>query len=349
MKATPKQLAFLGVFSLTVLITCVVVGYRAVAPTPRGRTASSSRALSEARNSSSLTSRQPTGWRSSYRSSSFSSASSAEPGNPPGSDSAGIGGEKARLASGRYGSSGASRPAPTLNNPKLVTYSLDDYLTIAERDLFKPITSPPRPKPASAQGPLPVPKEFPRIPAPVVIPNGNSNPSVPSTPPTPPPPPTPSTPPPAPSAPGSPQDIAVTGFVQSPEGWSILIENVATQEARLVELGEEEFGYRIQSIDVAKKRVILEKDGQQLQLKIGDNKKEVRPEKKAPEAAPPGSGAPGNRGAPAFGGGAPGFNFGGGAPGFNMGNNPWGQMSPDAMQRFQNWQRRRGGGRNQSG
>lgn len=350
MKATPKQLIFLGVFSLAVVVTCAVVGYRAVAPSPRSRGASASRTARPASESSPRTERQPTGWRSSYRPSSPIGAASGQQGRVQGREAAEAAGNPTRLAAGNRASN-PSRPAPTLDKPALVTYSLEDYLTIAERDPFKPIAPPPQPKPTAVRGAASF-NGFPKIPAPVVVSNANPNtssPAVPPTPPAPPPPPLPSTPPPT-SAAESPKDIAVTGFVQSPEGWFILIENVTTQEARRVGLGEEEFGYRIQSIDVAKKRVVLEKDGQQIQLRIGDNKKEVRPEKKAPEATPPspqGGGAPTRGGGPpGFGGGFPGF--GGGMPGFggppptgDTGANPWGQM----FQGFQNWQR--GGGRRQ--
>jgi hypothetical protein len=340
MKATPKQLAFLGVFFVAVMATCAVVAYRAVAPTPRNRGASASRSVRPASESGSQADRQPAGGRSSYRSSSPAWASPAEPRPGRSREATAVRRDSPPTAAGNR-SSGPSRPAPTLDKPELVTYSLDDYLTIAERDPFKPIVPQRQPKPAVARGPSSFNSGFSNIPAPVVISDANRNAAsavTPPTPPTPPPPPPPPTPPPAPEAP---KDIAVTGFVQSPEGWFILLENVTTQEARQVGLGEEEFGYRIQSIDVAKKRVVLEKDGQQIPLRIGDNKKEVRPEKKAPEGPPQGgANPPGSTGAP--GGGWPGF--GGAPPMGDMGANPWGQMPPNFLQGFQNWQRRRGRG-----
>ena len=60
--------------------------------------------------------------------------------------------------------------------------------------------------------------------------------------------------------------MAVTGFVQSDEGWLVVLENLETQEGRLVRPGDEGFGYRVQSVDMAKNQVFLEKDGQVVQL-----------------------------------------------------------------------------------
>lgn len=182
-------------------------------------------------------------------------------------------------------SAALSRPAHALDHPKLVTYSLEDYLAIADLDLFKPIIPEQRPQPKPATAPIPAAsRQWPLLPAPVLVtrPLGEQQQSLQE------PPPAFSSPPsPAPpvfqesSAAGTPpSDLAVTGYVQTASGWTILLENVKAQEARRVSPGEEAFGYRIQSLDAAANQLVLEKGGREVRLKLGNNKKEVRPPKK---------------------------------------------------------------------
>jgi hypothetical protein len=280
MKATFKQWIFLGAFTVGVVTAGAFFGYRAVAPAPRSQTSSESRTTEPPPPANGRSVRGFVGRRVSYPlAPSVSGEVRAEQtlperngSSPPARDSQGT-----AEATPRAG----SRPASTLDNPKLVTYSLEDYLAIADLDLFHPISPERKPRPvASPPAPASPSRPLPLLPAPVLI--------------------TPSPPelprplqtaeaPPAPSAPvaseplqrpNSPADLAVTGYVQTPKGWTILLENIRTQEVQRVSPGEEGFGYRIQYLDAAANQLVLEKDGQEVRLKLGNNKKEVRPSPK---------------------------------------------------------------------
>jgi len=50
------------------------------------------------------------------------------------------------------------------------------------------------------------------------------------------------------------------------------MENVKTREARMVQPGEAVFGYAIKTLDRATSQLILEKDGREFRLKLGNNK-----------------------------------------------------------------------------
>jgi hypothetical protein len=86
--------------------------------------------------------------------------------------------------------------------------------------------------------------------------------------------------------------LAVTGYVQTEDDWHILLENVATQEVRMVRPGDEEFGYLIKYIDVTADQLVLEKDGQEARLKLGNHKKESRPQPKSSPDNPQGNRVP---------------------------------------------------------
>ena len=153
------------------------------------------------------------------------------------------------------------------------------------------------------------------------------------------PPPPMDTPPPAAE---TPENLAMTGFVQSADGWYILLENLETQEGRLVRPGNEEFGYLIKNLDVASSQLVLEKDGQEVRLRLGENKKGTPPARTPPQGGGPGGGRPPNQ----PGGSSGGAGNSGGA------DNPWmqrmrerfgGNIPPEMMQRWEEWQRRRGG------
>lgn len=279
MKATFKQWVFLGIFAAGVVATCTFFGYRAVAPAPR-RPAPGSRTTETSSPASGRSVRGFEGRRVSYP---LAASVSGEPGKSKAPAGNGSNSSQARGSQGTGGTTPppASRPASALDNPKLVTYSLEDYLPIADLDPFHPISSE-RKTPPKAASPAPASpsRQWPLLPAPVVTARPLPEPlkplqtaEAPSS-------------PAVPAAsepfqrPNPPSDLAVTGYVQTQAGWTILLENVRTQEVRRVSPGEEGFGYRVQYLDAAANQLVLEKDGQEVRLKLGNNKKEVRPSPK---------------------------------------------------------------------
>lgn len=276
MKATLKQWVFLGIFAAGVVTTCTFFGYQAVAPAPRHYTAPGSRTTEAPSPASGRSVRGFEGRRISYPLAASVSGETGKNKAPTGN------GSNSSLAGGSQGTGrtvppSASRSASTLDNPKLVTYSLEDYLAIADLDPFHPISPEGKtlPKAASPAPSFPS-RRLPLLPAPVLTPQPLLEPLRPLQ--------TAEAPlPSVPTAsepfqrPNPPSDLAVTGYVQTQAGWIILLENVRTQEVRRLSPGEEGFGYRIQYLDATANQLVLEKDGQEVRLKLGNNKQEVRP------------------------------------------------------------------------
>ena len=271
MKVTLKQWIFMGVSTGVVVISCVVMGYRAVAPSSNRPSVSES-AIAAAKPESR---RKPT-QSSLGRRRSYSLAVPSNPGDgklgettPPG----GPAGKK----NGPAGTSAATDPetgeAPALASRELVTYTLDEYMAIADVDPFQPIIAAPKPQPKAAP-PRPAVRELPPFPVPLLLSALPEEPQesqelelFPLA----------SAPPPVASPPPEPEginDLAVTGYVQTPQGVRILLENVKTREARMVQPGEDSFGYEVKTLDRATGQLILEKKGREFRLKLGNNKQE---------------------------------------------------------------------------
>jgi hypothetical protein len=88
------------------------------------------------------------------------------------------------------------------------------------------------------------------------------------------------------------KNIAFTGAVGMPSGQQALIENLQTKETRFVSQGESAFGYRVMTI--SSQLVVLEKNGLQFTLTMGENKTDAPP---AP-GPKPGEQKPGQPGQP---------------------------------------------------
>ncbi|MDD3925688.1 MAG: hypothetical protein PHT33_03410 [bacterium] len=102
------------------------------------------------------------------------------------------------------------------------------------------------------------------------------------------------------------KSMAFTGVVESGGEKRALLENLSTSETRFAAQGEEIFGLRL--AEIGERYIILEKDGSQVRLEMGENKSDSVPGAKA--AAPagaaagqtPATGRPGSVSTPAAGG-----------------------------------------------
>lgn len=149
------------------------------------------------------------------------------------------------------------------SNPKPAAESKseDPYAIIVKRNLFKPLTTG-----SLAQGAKPTPSPDVKSPLPPmpVAPAGNID--------------------------EVKKNIAFTGAVGMPSGQQALFENLQTKETRFVSQGESVFGYRV--LTISSQLVVLEKNGLQFTLTMGENKPN------APAAAPPKPGSEQKPGGP---------------------------------------------------
>ena len=83
------------------------------------------------------------------------------------------------------------------------------------------------------------------------------------------------------------KSLAFTGVVQTSAGTQALLENLKTKETRFVARGESAFGCRVANI--SQQSVMLEKDGAEFRLNIGENKSDTEPSAPKPggEQKPP--------------------------------------------------------------
>lgn len=141
----------------------------------------------------------------------------------------------------------------------------DPYAIIVERNLFKPVTAASLASDTAKPAPPPAPPKPPLPPMPVPAPSGNID--------------------------EVKKNIAFTGSVQIAGVQQALLENLQTKETRYTSQGESAFGYRVMT--VSSQLVVLEKNGLQFTLTMGEGKPD------APAAAPkPGEQKPGQPGGP---------------------------------------------------
>lgn len=145
----------------------------------------------------------------------------------------------------------------------------DPYAIIVERNLFRPVGAQPEPQGPKAAPPPTGPK--PPLPPMPVAPAGNID--------------------------EVKKNVAFTGAVGMPSGQMALLENLQSKETRFVSQGESAFGYRVMTI--SSQLVVLEKNGLQFTLTMGENKTDAPPA----AGAKPGEQKPGQPGQP---GGPPG-------------------------------------------
>lgn len=164
-------------------------------------------------------------------------------------------------------------------NKDTSTTKSDPYAVIAERNIFRPV------KLGSGASGVPAP------------PKGSGAP--PDAP--------PSQPGPPPQMPGMPgggrppggggdtsevkKNLAFTGVVETPSGMHALLENISSKETSYVAEGGNAFGCRV--VTISDRSVILDKDGSQFSLTMGENKPNVDPgakpaggEQKPPQGGP---------------------------------------------------------------
>jgi len=149
--------------------------------------------------------------------------------------------------------------------------SEDPYEIIVERNLFRPVTAASLAQSGSggASGPPKTAPQSAPLPPMPVAPTGNID--------------------------EVKKNIAFTGAVELPDGQQALLENLQSKETKFVRQGESAFGYRVMTI--SSQLVVLEKNGLQFTLTMGENK----PDAPAAGAPKPG-GQPGQPGQPGQGG-----------------------------------------------
>jgi hypothetical protein len=147
----------------------------------------------------------------------------------------------------------------------IASKSGDPYAIIVERNLFQPVTAGSLAQ-GGSQGAKPTPSPEVKTPLPPmpVAPAGNID--------------------------EVKKNIAFTGAVGMPSGQQALLENLQSKETRFVSQGESAFGYRVMTI--SSQLVVLEKNGLQFTLTMGENKAD------APAAAPPKPGGEQKQGGP---------------------------------------------------
>jgi len=139
------------------------------------------------------------------------------------------------------------------------------YAIIVERNLFRPVTGAPEQSGTPGGSKPPAPPVKPPLPPMPVAPQGNID--------------------------EVKKNIAFTGAVGMPSGQMALLENLQSKETKFVTQGESAFGYRVMTI--SSQLVVLEKNGLQFTLSMGENKPD------APAApAKPAGGQPGQPGGP---------------------------------------------------
>lgn len=146
----------------------------------------------------------------------------------------------------------------------IASKSGDPYAIITERNLFQPVGDVQQPSQGGKPTTPPPPSVKPLLPPMPVAPAGNID--------------------------EVKKNIAFTGAVGMPNGQQALLENLQSKETRFVGQGESAFGYRVMTIN--SQLVVLEKNGLQFTLTMGENKTD------APAAAPPKPGGDGKPGGP---------------------------------------------------
>lgn len=142
--------------------------------------------------------------------------------------------------------------------------SADPYAVIVERNLFRPVTAASLAS-VAPNPPAPAPPTKAPLPPMPIAPQGNID--------------------------EVKKNVAFTGAVGMPSGQQALLENLQTKETKFVGQGESAFGYRV--VTISSQLVVLEKNGLQFTLTMGENK----PDAPAPAAGKPG-GQPGQPGQP---------------------------------------------------
>ncbi len=137
----------------------------------------------------------------------------------------------------------------------------DPYAIIVERNLFQPVGAVQQPGQGGKPATPPTPPAKPLLPPMPVAPAGNID--------------------------EVKKNIAFTGAVGMPSGQMALLENLQSKETRFVGQGESAFGYRVMTIN--SQLVVLEKNGLQFTLTMGENKTDAP----AAPAKPGGDGKPG--------------------------------------------------------
>ncbi len=145
----------------------------------------------------------------------------------------------------------------------------DPYQIIVERNLFRPVTgASPAPESPETAPPPPTPPQPPVQPMPLPVPSGKID--------------------------EVKKGVAFTGAVQIAGVQRALLENLQSKEARYTGQGESAFGYRVMSI--SSQLVVLEKNGLQFTLTLGENKPDAPPPA-GKQGGQPG-GQPGQQGGP---------------------------------------------------
>lgn len=211
------------------------------------------------------------------------------------------------------------------------------YQAIVERKLFEPLVEPAKP---AARGGGVSPRDIPppALNLPPLPPPALQERAV--TPPAEKPAEKPAERPSAPPAPPKPT-IVVTGLMRFGDGYRVLVENPERKQSRTVKVGEEAFGYRITEVDEEAGAVTVaaaEGPSNDVQLKLGDKPKVEEKQEAKPEATSGGNSSESNQRASGSGGEAP--TASSGRRGFDPNN-----LTPEQRQRYEEWQRRRGGGR----
>ncbi len=146
--------------------------------------------------------------------------------------------------------------------------------------------------------------------------------------------------------------VAVTGFVRTDDGYRVVVEETNTRRVRIVSVGEEAFGYRVRQVAEDDRRVTLENSAgfatAPVTVALGENKPVASAQPGQPQQPQPGEQGGEQSGGRSSGGGAGGMQYGGMGGGMPGGFDP-SRLSPEQRQRYEEYMRRRGGGRDNFG